>query len=221
MFISPSPLRALLLDVPKEKGQTTLAFTTRELSTRTLSDFERLAEQQGSCWCMYYQRPKPAGRGLSGEERKRLNRTDKRMLVQHGRSHAILVYEGKIPVGWCQYGIREELPRIDAGRGYRKVRPPDRDERLWRITCFFVDRRYRGKGVAKMALKAALESIKRRGGGVVEAYPVVSGKMAAVPEWRWFGTPSMFRKEGFDIVAPLGTSGVLMRRTISAGERTA
>ena len=78
-----------------------------------------------------------------------------------------------------------------------------------------VDRRYRGHGVAKLALNTALESIKKPGGGVVEANPVVSKKMAAVPEWRWFGTPSMFLKEGFPRVAPLGTSGVLMRRMIS------
>lgn len=92
--------------------------------------------------------------------------------------------------------------------------PPAGAERLWRITCFFVDRRYRRKGVAKAGLKAALTSIKERGGGVVEAYPVVSKKMAAVPEWLWFGTPGMFEKEGFREVAPLGTSLVLMRKKI-------
>jgi GNAT superfamily N-acetyltransferase len=119
-------------------------------------------------------------------------------------------------VGWCQYGTADELPRIDAGRGYRKVGRPADDARLWRITCFFVDRRHRGKGVATIALKAALRSIEKRGGGIVEAFPVVSERMAAVPEWRWFGTRSMFQKEGFKRVAPLGTSGVLMRKRISS-----
>ncbi len=192
-----------------------MAYTTRELSPRTLPDFERLATKQGGCWCMFYQRPRPIGKGLSSEERKRLNRKDKETLVRLGRSHAILVYEGRTPVGWCQYGRKEELPRIDAGRGYRKVAPLLGAEKLWRITCFFVDREHRGKGVSKIALRATLETIKEEGGGIVEAYPIVSGKMAAVPEWRWFGTPSMFRKEGFKTVAPLGTSGVLMRKTIS------
>lgn len=163
---------------------------------------------------MYYQRPKPISRKLSTEEWKRINRRDKRKLVQQSRSHAILVYDRKTPVGWCQYGTRDELPRIDAGRNYRKAEPPDAAEKLWRITCFFVDKDYRGKGVAKTALKAALESIKKRGGGIVEAYPIVSRKMATVPEWRWFGTPSMFRRERFKTFAPLGTSGVLMRRVI-------
>ncbi len=193
-----------------------MTYTTKELSTGTLTDFENLAVKQGGCWCMYYQRPRPVGRNLSKEERKTNNKMDKAALVRAGRSHAIMVYDGKKPVGWCQYGIKEELPRIDAGRNYRKVTSPTDSEKLWRITCFFVDRDYRGKGVAKLALRTALESIKKQGGGVVEAYPVVSEKMAAVAEWRWFGTPSMFRREHFRTVAPLGSSGVLMRKTISA-----
>jgi len=192
-----------------------MAFTIRELSSRTFSDFEKIAAKQGGCWCMYYQRAKPIRLKSSDPEWKKINRKDKRALVEKGQSHAVLVYDNETPVGWCQYGAKEELPRVDAGRGYRKVERPAGAEKLWRITCFFVDRDYRGKGVAKLALNAALESIKKQGGGIVEAYPVVSKKMAAVAEWRWFGTPGMFKKEGFKTIAPLGTSGVLMRKTIS------
>ena len=192
-------------------------FTVKELSLSTWPAFEKLAVMQGGCWCMFYQRPKPVGKGSSIEEWKKINRRDKETLVREGRSHAILVYDGKTPVGWCQYGTRDELPRIDAGRGYRKVRPLGGAEKIWRITCFFVDKGYRGQGVSKIALHAALESIRKKGGGIVEAYPVVSKKMAAVPEWRWFGTPNMFRRERFKSVAPLGTSGLLMRRTILPG----
>jgi ribosomal protein S18 acetylase RimI-like enzyme len=198
-----------------------MVYTTRELGPRTYPDFERLAAKQGGCWCMYYQRAKPIGKKLAGmskqEKREawlRMNKRDKKKLVQEGRSHAILVYEGRSPVGWCQYGTQDELPRIDAGRNYRKMGLPRGAERLWRITCFFVDRKYRGRGVARAGLKAALASIQERGGGVVEAYPVVSKKMAAVPEWLWFGTPRMFEKEGFRQVAPLGTSLVLMRKEV-------
>lgn len=162
---------------------------------------------------MHYQREKPIR--LQGEEWKRINQKDKKALVRRGKSHAILVYSGEMPVGWCQYGPKEELPRIDAGRGYKKLDPSPTSEKLWRITCFFVDRKYRGKGVSKYALKAALESIKSKGGGVVEAYPVVSKKMAAVAEWRWFGTPSMFEREGFKKVGPLGNTWILMRKTVA------
>jgi ribosomal protein S18 acetylase RimI-like enzyme len=221
--------QAFLREIQNGAGK--MVYTTKELSPRTYPDFERLAAKQGECWCMYYQRAKPIGRALEKaawakmgkQERRetwvRMNKRDKKRLVREGRSHAILVYESRIPVGWCQYGTQDELPRIDAGRNYRKVGPPAGAERLWRITCFFVDRRYRGKGVAKAGLRAALTSIRERGGGVVEAYPVVSKKMAAVPEWLWFGTPGMFEKEGFRDVAPLGTSLVLMRKKIPSKSR--
>lgn len=191
-----------------------MQLTARELSPETFSDFEKLAAKQGICWCMFYQRPSPIGGRRSSDELKRVNRRDKKALVRKGRSHAVLVYEGGRSVGWCQYGIADELPRIDAGRGYKKVGRPAGSKKLWRITCFFVDREYRSKGIAKFALHEALQSIRREGGGVVEAFPVTSEKMARVPEWRWFGTPSMFSREHFTEVAPLGTSGVLMRRVI-------
>ncbi len=127
-------------------------YIIRELSDHTFPDFERLAVKQGGCWCMFYQRAKPI-RGLSSGAWKTTNRKDKKTLVHEGRSHAILVYDGKTPVGWCQYGSQEELSRIDARRGYRKAAPPASDVKLWRITCFFVDPKHRGRGVAKFALK--------------------------------------------------------------------
>ena len=189
-------------------------FTVRELSSDTYADFERLASKQGGCWCMYYQRAKPV-RGAHGQELKMVNQRDKKALVRSGRSHAILVCSGETPVGWCQYGVKEELPRIDAGRGYKKIGPPKTDQKLWRITCFFTERAFRGRGVSKFALNTALQSITKQGGGIVEAYPVVSKKMTAVAEWRWFGTPGMFEREGFKQVGPLGTSWTLMRKTVS------
>ena len=33
-----------------------VAYTIRELSSQTFSDFEKLAAKQGGCWCMHYQR---------------------------------------------------------------------------------------------------------------------------------------------------------------------
>jgi len=191
-----------------------MEYTVSELSFENFSDFERLAQKQGGCWCMHYQREKPLR--VHGDEWKRINQKDKKALVKKGKSHAIIVYAGERPVGWCQYGPKEELPRIDAGRGYKKIGPPETDRKLWRITCFFTDREFRGKGVSKIALRAALASIRKQGGGIVESYPVVSKKMAAVAEWRWFGTPSMFEREGFKQVGPLGNTWILMRKTLAS-----
>lgn len=189
-------------------------YETKELTAETWPDFERLFAKhegaQGGCWCVYYHRSRAIpDRELAGETQATRNRRDKRELVERGRSHGILVYSGGTPVGSCQYGPRAELPRIDAGRNYRRLdlEPVDR---LWRITCFFVDRDHRRQGVASAALHAALDSIARRGGGVVEAYPVSHARALAT----WFGSVAMFEKAGFVRVTDLGRSGVLVRKTV-------
>lgn len=149
-------------------------------------------------------------RGGMTQTRVAKSRRDKRTLLEKGTSHGILVYANAEPVGWCQYGPKEELPRIDAGTTYKKLAIDHKSQRLWRITCFWVDRKHRNQGVAGTALAAALGSIRRKGGGLVEAYPA---KVKGFPA-DWTGTWFMFRKEGFEIVAPYGRSNVLVRRTV-------
>jgi ribosomal protein S18 acetylase RimI-like enzyme len=146
---------------------------------------------------------------MTVEQRAARNRRDKKDLVEEGLSHGILVYSGREPVGWCQYGPKRELPRTDAGTKYRRLNL-GADERLWRVTCFCVDRRFRNKKVASAALAAALRSIRARGGGTVEAYPVRRRGALAT----WFGMKSMFERQGFEVVVPFGRSNVVMRRTI-------
>lgn len=119
-------------------------FTVKALSEETWPDFARLVEKHngvwGGCWCIgFHQKP-----GGNHQELKRCR-------VLEGRAHAALVYDGDRAVGWCQFGSPEELPRIKHRRQYEQdlVNLPD-----WRITCFFSDREYRGKGVASVALPA-------------------------------------------------------------------
>jgi ribosomal protein S18 acetylase RimI-like enzyme len=186
-----------------------------ELSPRRWADFEALFRRyhgvQAGCWCMYYHRDGPTG-PLADTDRQEANRRDHHALVLQGQAHGILVYRDDEPVGWCQFGRREELPRIERGRKYRAVvgelgAPP-----RWRITCFFVDRPYRRAGAARYALRAALDAIRRRGGGIVEAYPATHGKAVAT----WFGTVGMFEREGFTVVRAFGRSNVLVRKLVSS-----
>lgn len=199
---------------------------------KTWPDFVRLFSQ-GSGWdfcqCMHFQRPcrLPKEQWLrTRAERDVRNRRQKRALVEQGCAHGILVYAKGEPVGWCQYGPREELPRIDNKRIYRGLAPEGGEGqqgrkgniKLWRITCFAVLRPYRRRGVASTALHAALESIRHRGGGLVEAYPITRWLSRAFGNESTHGTESMFVKAGFKPIAPFGStrysSHVLTRKAI-------
>jgi hypothetical protein len=74
------------------------------------------------------------------------------------------------------------------------------------------------RGVAGAALKAALEAIKSKGGGLVEAYPMTHCESYAFWQQSTHGVVSMFEKKGFTVVVPLGTTKfsecVLVRRTV-------
>ncbi len=147
-------------------------------------------------------------------ERAVRNRRKKAELVEKGCAHGILVYAEGEPVGWCQYGPRKELPRTDNSQSYRRLGLEDGTGRMWRITCFVVDKQHRRRGVATVGLRAALEAIKKKGGGLVEAYPV--SKTDQGSNYLYCGTMNMFEKAGFKKVAPFGTGRtvtVVMRRT--------
>src|SRR5690349_19578748 len=142
-------------------------FTVKPLNEATWPDFAQLVERHNGvwsgCWCMSFH-AEGVGRARSAAQ----NRTYKQCRVREGRAHAALVYDGVACVGWCQFGSPDELPRIKHRRAYLEGL-----EALphWRITCFFVDRKYRGKGLAAAAVKGALGKIARLGGGTVESYP--------------------------------------------------
>jgi GNAT superfamily N-acetyltransferase len=140
------------------------------------------------------------------------NRTEKEHRVRDGQAHAALVCDGLAAVGWCQFGPTDELPRIKNKRGYLVglTNLPD-----WRITCFFVDRDYRCKGIASVALKGALREISRLGGGTVESYPEdVEGRLVSA-SFLHNGTVSMFEREGFKRSHPLGKNHWVVTKVVS------
>jgi hypothetical protein len=140
---------------------------------------------------MFYHRP---GRFEASEYDA--HRKAKRGLVAEGHAHGTIVYCGDEPVGWCQFGPKEELPRIDAKKGY----VPTADD-PWRITCLFISRGHRHAGFAQLAVAESVRAMKKLGARTIEAYPVEGTKSATL---LWSGTPALFEGAGFSRVAPLG-----------------
>jgi hypothetical protein len=93
-----------------------------------------------------------------------------------GRAHAALVFDGDECLGWCQFGVPDEVPRINSRAAYEQgqTTPPD-----WRIACCYVGKGLRRRGVATAALAGALDLIAGLGGGTVEGYPEDEGSVPA------------------------------------------
>ena len=185
-------------------------YATRPLGASTWDDFAALVEAHdgvfGGCWCMGFH-PEGFGKDPTPER----NRANKELRVREDRAHAALVYEGDACVGWCQFGVPDELPRIKNRRAYLDGLgdPPDLPD--WRITCFFVAKGKRRQGVATAGLAGALALIADRGGGVVESYPDdVDGRAGFIHN----GTLAMFERLGFQRVRPIGKTRWVVRRTV-------
>jgi hypothetical protein len=133
-------------------------YGTRPLDAGTWPDFAELVEAHngvwGGCWCMAFH-SEGVGRGKGPGQ----NRAEKEVRVRESRAHAALVYDGATCVGWCQFGVPDELPRVKNRRAYLDGLDDLPD---WRITCFFADGRHRGQGVASAALAGALAEITSR-----------------------------------------------------------
>lgn len=93
---------------------------------------------------------------------------------------------------------------------------PNRPPKLpdWRITCFFVDRAYRGQGVAAAALEGALREIDRLGGGTVESYAEgVEGRSVSA-SFLYNGTIGMFERQGFERTRRLGKNHWVVTKVV-------
>lgn len=170
-----------------------MALTSKPLSPDTWPAFARLVEKHngifGGCWCIsFHLRLGEGKRGAAAY------RAMKEARVWEGTAHAALVFDGPTAVGWCQFGPTAELPNIRSAKVYDEglVELPD-----WRITCFFIDRERRGEGIASLALREAIRSIARLGGGTVEAYPEDYTGERTSCSFLCSGTLGMFEKTGF------------------------
>jgi GNAT superfamily N-acetyltransferase len=188
-------------------------YTIKPLDPDTWPAFAQLAEKHngvwGGCWCTWFH-PRRKDQGLEDVEP---GQPYKELLVREGRAHAALVFDGDAAVAWCEYGTPEELPNIYHRKEYEAGlnEAPD-----YRLTCFFVDRDYRRKGVAAVALRGALELIAQAGGGVVEGYPQDTQGKETSASFLYSATRSMFEKAGFTYERSKGTKNCVMRRTVAA-----
>lgn len=192
-------------------------YEVRALTGETWDAFAELCARHGGagmggCWCTWFHRETHSAPGSVAEPRSAdYSRDFKRRLVETDHAHAALVFDGDKAVGWAQYGSPTELPGIAHRREYLKQVEvlPD-----YRITCFFVDRAYRRRGVSAVALDGALTLIAAAGGGTVEAYPQDTAGRKVSASFLYSVTRTLFEQAGFTYQRPKGKNHCVMSKVI-------
>jgi hypothetical protein len=187
-------------------------YAIRPLDVTTWKAFSALAEKHkgagfGGCWCTWFHPRDDLLETEKGDGRARKER-----LVREGKAHAALVFDGETAVAWCQFGSPEELPNIHHRKNYEATSTEAAPD--YRVTCIFVDRDYRRKGLTAVALRGALDLIAEAGGGVVEGYPRETQGKQMSSSFLYSATRSVFEEAGFTYDRPKGKFNCVMRTTV-------
>jgi GNAT superfamily N-acetyltransferase len=175
------------------------------LTSERWAELEKLFGKHGAsggCWCMWWRLTRSEFLKKRGEE----NRKALKQIVDSGEIPGILAYANGEPVGWCSVAPREAYAALERSRVLKRVD----DKPVWSVVCFFVAKNFRHKGVSVALLKAAIEHVKKRGGKIIEGYPVEPKKGYTPDPFAYTGLASAFRKVGFkEILRPSETRPIM------------
>jgi GNAT superfamily N-acetyltransferase len=169
-------------------------------------DLEALFGERGACggcWCMWWRIPRSQFEQQKGQTNKEALRT----IVLSGGVPGLLAYVDGRPIAWCAIAPRESYSALARSRILKRVD----DQSVWSVTCLFVAKPFRRKGVTPKLLRAAVEYAQEQGAEIVEGYPV-EPKHASMPDtFAWTGLVSAFRKAGFVEVLRRSETRPIMR----------
>ena len=189
------------------------AYEFHPLTPDRWADFEALFGERGACggcWCMWWKLARSEferSKGLG-------NRTAMHALVEAGETPGLLAYDPANPaggaVGWCALAPREKYPVL----GRSRILKPVDENPVWSVTCFFVAKPYRTRGLTVDLLGAAIDFAAKSGAHILEGYPI-SPKTGKVPApFAYTGFESAFRKAGFVEVLRRSETRPIMRYSI-------
>jgi GNAT superfamily N-acetyltransferase len=166
----------------------------------------------GGCWCMYFRLPRKEWSAGCGDG----NRRAFERLVRRDAEPGLLAYAGDVPVGWCAIAPRGEY----GGLARSRIMKPLDDKPVWSITCFFVARGFRRRGVTVALLEAAARFVARKGGSILEGYPAEPASGAWPDAYAYHGTVAAFTRAGFREVARPSKTRAIMRRVVRPARRS-
>lgn len=181
---------------PQKRTGITDILTFEPLSGKNWDKFVELFGERGACgncWCMSFRRsPTDFEHGKSRNGNKNAMR---RLALKNKPTGILGLLDGKA-IAWCAFAPREDFIRLENSRVHKRID----DAPVWSIPCFFVDKKFRGKGVSVAMLHGVIEYARMKHIGILEAYPAIPTQGRLPDAFAWIGLYKSFKRTGFKIV---------------------
>jgi GNAT superfamily N-acetyltransferase len=190
--------------IMKKTIQAPLVFS--ELSSANWKHFEELMGEKGGCggcWCMVFRLPYKEFQANKPDGNKQLMK----QLVKKEKPVGLIATMGTEPVGWIALAPREDYLKLENSRAFKRID----DQPVWSITCFFVKKEYRRKGLSQSLIKGAVDFAKKKKIKILEAYPAIPYDEKVPAPFLWVGILSSFLNNGFTMVQQNGKSRAMVR----------
>jgi GNAT superfamily N-acetyltransferase len=160
------------------------------------------------CWC---QAPRGIAVGYGKSEPGARREALRKQLEDEPPAGMLAYVDGEV-AGWCGFGPRPRLPRLERSRTIPKVD----DAPVWSVLCFNVRVGFRRRGVAAALLDGVVDYARRSGAPGVEAYPIDPEGDRVDVGFGYVGVTPMFENLGFERIVETAAhsdrrSRILMR----------
>ncbi|RVH97628.1 GNAT family N-acetyltransferase [Sinorhizobium meliloti] len=162
------------------------------LNKQLRPDFYKLhAKADHGSWCQCVAWWVPSWEGFS-ERTKEENVHLRECLFEQDISDGYLLYRDTEPVGWCQVTPVGCIPKLAAQFSL------EADSSIWAISCFFVPKEMRRRGVAGELLDSIVAEARRSATRLI-AFPKLNETDDELGLWN--GPIELFKSRGFKPVA--------------------
>ena len=178
----------------------------KSLDKETWPDLQSLFGHKGACggcWCMYWRLAYKDYENGKGQ----INKLKFFELIQNGLPLGVLAFKEDVPIGWCSISPKRELIRLEKSRLFKTSEA----KTTWSITCLFIHKNHRNKGLSAELITAAAKYAFENGAVIIEAYPIIPKTTRMPAAFAWVGFINSFINAGFEKKAQPSENRLIMR----------